>query len=150
MAAGLPADDVVVADLPGVRAVGLTSSVPLRSRDYFAPNWRWRIVDAGYFDVVSIPILAGRTFDVGDRGGAQPVAIVNHTLAQQAFGTDDVVGRMLDDRLIVGLVADVRHRRLDEPTEPEIYLPVAQHNEDRLSLVVLADRAPEARYLSVR
>jgi putative ABC transport system permease protein len=63
------------------------------------------------------------------------VAVVNRTLARQAWPDEAPIGQRLlmgggatDSvwRTVVGIVGDVRHRGLDAEPRPEIYLPHAQ------------------------
>jgi putative ABC transport system permease protein len=76
----------------------------------------WRYVTPDYFAVFGIRQLAGRMFDARDHTAAEPVAIVNETLARVYFGRADVVGETIGIfgsfqdplRRIVGVVADVK------------------------------------------
>jgi putative ABC transport system permease protein len=113
------------------------------------PRAEYRAVTAGYFETMRIPLRKGRTFDAGDRRGAQAVAVVNETLAAQVFPGQDPLGQRLrigiatdqSDPLtfeVVGVVGDVRHfgRRIFTP--PEIYVPHPQQSWPWMSLVVRA------------
>jgi predicted permease len=82
-----------------------------------------------------MPVLRGRGIERGDRLGAPGVAVVNRTLARQAWPDGEAIGQRLlmgggstDSvwRTVVGIVGDVRHRGLDTEPRPEIYLPHAQ------------------------
>ncbi|HET7696385.1 MAG TPA: ABC transporter permease, partial [Vicinamibacterales bacterium] len=130
-----------VAQVPGVRAAGLIQMVPLQ-------NWGWeadfnirgrapepgvrrvielRYITPGYFQAMGIPIVSGRAFTAADTPTAPPAVIVNETLARRYFPGENVIGRELDRGFIVGVAADVRNVRLDRPTAPELYYPVAQN-----------------------
>src|SRR5207248_228274 len=52
-----------------------------------------RAASAGYFDVMRIPIVAGRSFDSGDNAAAPPRVVVSRSLAERLFASDDPVGR---------------------------------------------------------
>ena len=76
-----------------------------------------------YFDVYKIPILRGRGFTAGDDAGAQPVVVIDETMARQYWPDSSPIGERirLDDgdpqstepyREIVGVVADVRELEL--------------------------------------
>jgi hypothetical protein len=85
-------------------------------------------VDANYFSLVGVPFLAGRTFDAVEVHGTSRVAIVSRSLAIALYETTHVLGKglRLDSTLeleIVGVVRDVRDRRLDEPSLPTYYVP---------------------------
>jgi predicted permease len=94
--------------LPGVTAAAVTS-LP-----HFYGNWgvtlytdRDSLPNGGngpyyygaggqYFDAIGLRILNGRALtDADDRAGAAPVAVVSQTLARQAFGSANAVGRCL-------------------------------------------------------
>jgi predicted permease len=82
------------------------------------------VVGPDYFVTMSIPLVTGRAFDTRDV--EHPVAIINRTLASRVWLTDDPVGQIIElgDRRfpIVGVAADSRYNRHDEPAMPFIYL----------------------------
>ncbi len=122
--------------LPGVTHATLASSVPFRPRDYYAPDYRQRLIDRDYFGTLGIPVLDGRDFDERDEGASDRVAVINQALADRLFASVDPVGRRVDDVTVVGVVADVHHESLEEAAQPALYLPLAQQPDDRLSLLV--------------
>jgi len=135
-----------VSAVPGVAAVGLTDALPLG--DNF--GWRrWgaravgqpedstqrqrpgplvRMVDAGYFTTMGIPIRSGSGFTTSDVPGSEPVAIVNQTLAAELWPGQDPVGRMMvaggTPRRVIGVVGSVRYFSLDRDVEREMYFPI--------------------------
>jgi predicted permease len=144
--------------VPGVKAVGLVDPLPLNGnfeawdfdiegRPPFAPgeqnNADRRIVNADYFQAMGIPVRRGRAFDERDRKDAPAAIIVNETFARRFFAGEDPLGKRLvfndgpamGTREIVGVVGDVRHAGLDEPTSPEFYLPFTQVLTVRLTVV---------------
>jgi len=154
--------------IPGVRAVGLVSLLPLQ-------DWGWtarisvagrpeegaapmlaelRYVSPGYFRALGIPIRKGRSFTDFDRGDSAPVILINDALERQYFPNQDPIGQRIDDRgAIVGIVGDVRQFGLDRPPAPEIYFPLAQNFAQRpdsgMSLVVSAIIPPQSLARSV-
>jgi putative ABC transport system permease protein len=139
-----------VAALPGVAAATVASSIPFRARDYYGPEWRRRIVSPGYFETLGIPLIAGRPFNGQDREGSDPVAIASERLVREQFGGRNPIGTVFDDVRIVGVVADVRHERLDEPADAAMYLPLAQQEDGRMSMLVRADVPPASLIPTVR
>lgn len=136
-----------LAAVPGVRRVGLISHLPLDGND---PNGAfvrdgqsleeyssasYRVVGGDYFAAMGMPLVRGRLFDSRDVGGPH-TALVNETFAERYFRDEDPLGQRIrsfgmdlwwDDWMtIVGIVGDVRHRGLDKPVSPEIYVPVEQ------------------------
>jgi hypothetical protein len=94
-------------------------------------------VSNGYFQVLGMPMLHGRTFteeDVKTTGTVRP-AIVSASLARTLFATTEAVGRTFElasDRgplpstlLVVGVVGDVRWRSLTGDVDPLLYVPFA-------------------------
>lgn len=89
-----------------------------------------RTASAGYFDVLEIPVVAGRTFTDGPVGQdrALPELVISESLVTELFGSQEPVGRRLwlealdGHAEVVGIVGDVRHRSLDEATLPTMYL----------------------------
>jgi predicted permease len=85
----------------------------------------------GWFDTVRIGFVAGRDFRPDDREGSPLVAIVNDTLAREAWN-GQALGKPL--RIpganqvveIVGVVRDSKYWTLGEKTAPTVYLPFRQ------------------------
>ncbi len=116
----------------------------LRSRD----GGRVNHVDAGFFDVFDIPVLAGRGLGQPDFEPVRRVAVVNKILAQRLVGGRSPLGRRIrysgqradpkaptlaeDWYEIVGVVAD-RPSNLDHGT---VYLPAAPHERFAATLSV--------------
>jgi hypothetical protein len=95
----------------------------------------WRdIVSPGYFEVLRIPLVAGRDFTDLDRGDptAERVAIVNETFARRYFGDGAVVGRrfaMSGGRTVVriiGIAKDSKYATIGESPKPFFYVPLRQ------------------------
>jgi len=89
-------------------------------------------VGSDYFRTLRITLLSGREFADRDDEMALPVAIVNGTLADRFFGgAAPAIGKRIriaagDWRTVVGVAADVKYARIDEPPRPYIYLPFLQ------------------------
>jgi len=112
------------------------------------PAANYRAISPDYFRVLHIGLLRGRAFTEQDRPTAQPVVIVNETLARRFFPGQDPLGQRIaierasgqsavqDMREIVGVVSDVRHAGLDEEAGPEFYVPYTQAPEGYMDVVV--------------
>jgi predicted permease len=91
-------------------------------------------IDAGYFETMGIPLLAGRDFTARDTAEAPKVAIVSERVVRECFpgGPGEALGRRvrLSDPgewlTVVGVVADIRQRGLDRDVQPMIYVPFQQ------------------------
>jgi putative ABC transport system permease protein len=131
------------------------SSIPIRARP--------RLVSAGYFATLKIPLVRGRTIADRDVESAPDVVVLNAAAARTYWPDDNPVGRRIAFNgfapepqwmEIVGVVGDVKHAGLEQDTDPEAYLPYRQAKfpgyVNRLALVVrtrvpLATMAPLMR-----
>jgi predicted permease len=156
-----------VAAEPGVTALTYADILPLTmatSGDVILPNGPGRpgdgaprvsvqisAIDAGYFDVLGIPIRAGRAFDDRDDAVAPKVAIVNETLANRLWPDGSALGRTVGfhgDRVsVIGVARDSKYGTLAERTPAYVYLPLAQAERPDRKLIVrtAVDPAPLAR-----
>lgn len=92
-----------ISTLPQVRHVGFASSAPYIRRvttsDYKRPGSDRFItseamdVSDGIFEVLSIPLVAGRPFDARDNGAAAQPAIIDRRIARELFGDTDPIGK---------------------------------------------------------
>ena len=123
-----------VQQLPGVRAVGLASTLPLGygmgwgknvSGEGFppmhsmadVPNVTFNLISPDYFKAMGARLQAGRGFANSDTAKSQPVAIVNETFMRRFYPNQNVVGktiRMLPPELVPPRPADQQ----DEPVAP--------------------------------
>ncbi len=154
------ADRVRLVD--GVRTVAITSKLPLDGEsdvNTFArvnderppaalPLANLRYVSSDYFVTVGMPLIQGETFRERELGAG--TVVVSRSAALALFDADNVVGLELmvgDDQVpsrVVGVVADTRASRLDEPAVPMIYRPLVDGVRDVVSLVlrVSENRSP--------
>jgi predicted permease len=91
---------------------------------------RYNVVSPDYFRTLGVRVLAGREFDSRDRREAEAVAIVNDVLAARFEG--DAIDQTLQlvnepqPRRIVGVVRELKYNGITEPSQPYVYLPLAQ------------------------
>jgi predicted permease len=103
-----------------------------------------------YFKTWGIPILAGRDFDQHDVADHQNVLLISQAGARKVFGNENPIGKVLlvssfsTPAEIVGVVADVRSRKVAEPDEIELYRPWAQESFPFLSVAVRSNLKPDA------
>jgi predicted permease len=110
-----------------------------------------REVGPAYFDVMRIPIVAGRPLDTRDDAAAPFRVVVSQSLAQRWFPGEQPIGRHI--RLgpqgravaeIVGIAGDVKHRALDaEGSWPTVYVS-AWRSPSRSMFVVVRSQRPDA------
>jgi len=108
-----------------------------------------------YFHVMQIPLRAGRDFTPLDREGQPPVAIVNEEMVREFFPHENPIGLRLrwagDTGLprwmtVIGVVGDVKHSGLNQPTDPALYTPFSQSDEAWRSFMTLAIRARDTSH----
>jgi putative ABC transport system permease protein len=152
--------------LPGTRAVGGTSFLPLAGMGPATSFWRAdqpqpaptdrpvadaRPVTAGYFTAMGIRLLAGRDVNENDTNDRPPVAVINESFARQIYPGDNPIGRQFILNLgneqpheIIGVVGDVKLVSLDGEIRPTAYLSSRQYAFGIMTYVVRTDGDPSA------
>lgn len=142
--------------LPGVRYAAVTSSPPMAQFSAIASGLRaddgpetndtvaLASVSAQYFQALGIPLVSGRFFDARDGRDGVRVAIVNQTLARALFQGRNPLGRRINSTVVVGIVADIRHRALDDKAWPELFLPFEQSPSPWITVLVRGAGDPSA------
>ncbi|MGA7314387.1 MAG: ABC transporter permease [Silvibacterium sp.] len=161
-----------VHSLPGVRAVGLGSTVPgagageddaftIPEHPSTTPNAAehdalYRTASPGYFSTLQIPLLSGRFFTSEDRIGHPNTCIISHQLAQQSFQGENPLGKHLlvpsrkIDCEIVGVVADTLYQ-VGNSSEATMYFPLLNGDSDQgLTLAVRVASDPLSLSLPVQ
>jgi putative ABC transport system permease protein len=163
-----------IAALPSVLAVGGISLVPLGNQGLMASysydgtldtDWNglsadYRFALPGYFETMGVSLLRGRLFDDQDNETLRAVAIVDETLARQAWPNEDAVGKRLGIGLgtaleedVVEVIGVVEHSRIinvRERVRPQIYLPYRAGPSPNMTLAVRTDSDPLPLIASIR
>jgi predicted permease len=136
-----------VSALPGVKAVGVSSMLPVECNC----NTTWlrvvghpwhgehndaleREVSTDYFRTLKATLLEGRYFTDADDESKPRQVIINKTLADRFFPGEDAVGKMIGDldltpkgmKQVIGVVDDVKEGALDQERWPAIYFAFNQ------------------------
>jgi len=130
---------------PGVTAAAYSDSIPLgfglgKWNDITVEGYAARrgenlgvhhaSVSPGYFDLLRMPLLAGRDFRSEDNENAPRVMIVNESFAQRFFEGRVPVGRRVriygKPFTIVGMVKDSKYLSLSEAPQPYFYMSFDQ------------------------
>ena len=140
-----------VGALPGVETVGLVSELPLSGQPNDMPytvegrppgaanqefDNDFRRVNQDYFRALRIPFLRGRNFTLQEVRQSAKVLIISESLASQVFPNEEPLGKRLvmgfrnQPFEIVGIVGDVRHRSLEQPPLPTMYMPALESGEN--------------------
>ena len=163
---------------PGVEVAGLVNALPVQigwripfdvdgrpaARSEEMPIAQYITASDGYFETVRARLTRGRFFTSSDTASAEPVVIINDTLARQIFPGEDPVGRRLLSTAsqigplgrnlmfpaaqpgappgprrvplrIVGVVADIHQAPLGQALEPVMYHPHRQFPFRAVTLV---------------
>ena len=96
----------------------------------------------GYFEAMRIPLLRGRLLEDRDlaAGAAAQVVVINEEMARRFWPGEDPIGKRLKYGLdpaanqpwttVIGVVADMRRQRLDEPAIPYMFQAGVQSQMD--------------------
>src|SRR6266566_308113 len=107
-------------------------------------------IAADYLKTFGIPLLAGRDFNEHDAAGGQNVILISQSGATKIFGSENPIGKTLlvgsdsTPAEIVGIVGDVRTRKIAEPDDVELYRPWAQQSFSFLSIDVRSNLSVDA------
>jgi predicted permease len=155
-------DDVLrrVSQASGIEHAAITDSLPFgRNRTWGAgakgvtyergkyPLAFVRVVSEGYPAAMGIPVLAGRDFAASDMADKEPVILVNKSLADALWPGQDplnkyIAGPCAKERRVVGVVGDVRHLSLEQPSGNEMYIPARQCDDLAGSYLVVRSNLP--------
>jgi putative ABC transport system permease protein len=107
------------------------------------PGAGFSVISDGYFHTMGIPLITGREFDLHDRMGSAPVAVINRAAAHMLYPEENPIGKRLKlgwdgppQAEIVGIAADSRFEAVQALPEPFIFLPNAQHPNLFCGLVI--------------
>lgn len=164
-----------IAALPGVVAAtetstlppygGIPSEVTVPGKTH-AEAWHsiFQLCSEGYFPTLGIRLMRGRLLSEIDVESARHVIVVNQTLARNFFGSEDPIGKSIKFNLldtipespkdtyfeIVGIVADVKNRGLQESPQPEAFMPYSVSGAFERGVLVRTAVEPLSMLQSVR
>ncbi len=158
-----------VGSLPGVKAAGLVSDLPLTGENNNNPatagdrpappiaQWQmtnYRSASKMYFHAAGIPLKEGRPFD--ERDGDSTEIMISENLAERLWPRESAVGRPLRiysyKRLmnVVGVVGATYAASLTQQPTMMVYFPEWRRQDLNMSLVVRAGNKPESISGAVR
>ncbi|HEY1340861.1 MAG TPA: ABC transporter permease [Bryobacteraceae bacterium] len=158
--------------IPGVRAAGVSSGLPMGNGNYTATatapvgpaalpvgealTVEWRAVSPGFFHAMEIPLLRGRTFTEQDTPSSPRVAIISQLTARRFWGDADPLGHMLRligsglEFTVVGVVGDTRSTALATDPAPAMYFPAAFRTWPVMDIALRVAGNPDSALPAVR
>lgn len=151
--------------LPGVRHATLARAIPFRPNftdtlvvpeGYQLPAGQDGVrvpanfIDEAWFETIGTEMRRGRAFTIDDRVNSRRTAIVNEMFASLYWPRQDAVGKRL--RLapvgewveVIGVARTTKFGQIAEVPKPYLYLPLTQHPQSRLTLLVQTAGDPSA------
>jgi putative ABC transport system permease protein len=163
-----------IAALPGVKAAGTTSVLPLSDNfdgrglvveDHPKPRGEEITVDLyiatpGYLRAMEIPLVKGRSITEQDGADSSKIALINSKMAGQLWPNEDPLGKRIKFpgseknpqpwRTVVGVVKDVSQYALDKKAPMQIYVPHDQFPTSFNTIVIRTASEPMAMINAVR
>jgi predicted permease len=146
--------------LPGVQSATLCRHVPMgfsggsqeavvdgyeMPRDQQSLRIDSNVIGTDYFRTLNSLVVRGRSFNDGDHASAQPVVIVNETMARRYWPDREPLGARIrlgaphgKEAVVVGIAKDATYRSTFESKRPHLYLPFAQDYQPQMTLFALA------------
>jgi putative ABC transport system permease protein len=117
---------------------GIPSDIEIPGKTH-AEKWNalFQLCSEGYFPVLKIQFIDGRPFTEAEVEGKRKLAVVNQTFVHKYLVNENPMGQRVHiaqleqfpDKLtdpwfeIIGIVADVKNNGLQDPVQPEIWVP---------------------------
>ena len=145
--------------LPGVESAAYISSLPMvwgggiwtirvDGQEPVNPSSQRasvRFVSPDFFKTLAIPMHLGRDVAESDVLTSPLVAVVGESFAAKYWPGENPLGKRfngaLDDRIVVGVVGDIKVRGLEQYSEPQVYLPYQQVKDGWLVAYIPEDLA---------
>jgi putative ABC transport system permease protein len=144
---------------------GIPSDIEIPGKSH-AEKWDalFQLCSEGYFSVLRLQFLDGRSFTEAEVNDARKLAVVNQTFAHKYLGSDNPLGQHvrlaqletfpdpLHDPLfeIIGVVADAKNQGLEDPVRPEVWVPYTVTGSAFRGILVRTANDPAAMMNSIR
>jgi predicted permease len=161
-----------VGALPGVIAVGSTTTLPLAGQGSTQPFTiegqpesavaeqpmaLTRYISTDYFHAQGIPLQQGRFFSEQDRENGVQVIIISEAMARQFWPGQNPIGKRMTPsfhlkqgpREIIGVVGDIKGIGLDADAAAMMYMPYKQAPRPFMSLVARTTTNPQTFIQSI-
>jgi len=144
---------------------GIPSDIEIPGKSH-ADKWdaMFQLVSEGYFGVLKIQFVEGRSFTEAEVNGARKLMVVNQTFAHKYLANDNPIGvRVRLKELetfpdaakdpwfeIIGVVADAKNHGLQEPAGPETWIPYTVTGSAARGILVRTSQEPTSMMNVVR
>ena len=149
---GLDAAAVSALPMEGVGGIGLRVAPADAYDEAHSAMGLYLIATPGYFRVIGARLRGNDLPAVVDT--AHKVAVINETLAKQLWPGRDAIGKQMafgpERRTVIGVVGDIRTRRLDDAADGQMYLPMAEQAQSYASIVVRGSDDPRVLMARLR
>jgi putative ABC transport system permease protein len=141
--------------LPPYGGIGTEIEIPGKTH---SEKWNalFQLCSEGYFPVLRIQFKDGRSFTEAEVNGARKLAVVNESFAQKYMAKENPIGQRVHlaqletfpDPLkdawfeIIGVVADVKNHGLQDPIEPEVWVPYTVTGSAARGILVRTSQEP--------
>jgi putative ABC transport system permease protein len=149
--------------LPPYGGIGSDIEIPGKSH---TEKWTalFQLCSEGYFPVLKIQFIDGRSFTPAEVDGKRKLAVVNQTFARKYLGNNNPIGQRVHlaqletfpDPLpdawfeILGVVADAKNRGLQDAPEPEVWVPYTVTGSAARGVLVRTAQEPMSMMNAVR
>ena len=140
-----------VGGLPGVDGVEQAQVTPLSHQflgtgltlrgETESRQFEFNIVSPGFFAMLGMPVVRGRTFTAAEALSDAPVLVITESTARRLWPGQDAIGKTLSDAKrneyqVVGVVKDSQVSHLGQSDGLFFYRPAGRAEQDRLQLLV--------------
>src|SRR5216683_755191 len=144
---------------------GIDSDIEIPGKTH-AEKWTalFQLCSEGYFPVLKIQFIDGRPFTEAEVEGKRKLAVVNQTFAHKYLGNENPMGQRVHiaqleqfpDKLtdpwfeIIGVVADVKKNGLQDPVQPELWVPYTMTGSGARGVLVRTGPEPMTMMNAIR
>jgi putative ABC transport system permease protein len=144
---------------------GIDSDIEIPGKTH-AEKWTalFQLCSEGYFPVLKIQFIDGRSFTEAEVEGKRKLAVINQTFAHKYLGNENPLGQRVHiaqleqfpDKLadpwfeIIGVVADVKNNGLQDPVQPEMWVPYTMTGSGARGVLVRTGPEPMTMMNAIR
>jgi predicted permease len=146
-------DHVPLAD---VLSLGFTTGAPAQMPALGADSKEAGIttITPEFFEVLGIPLIAGRPFSTADRADGPKVAMLNESASRLFFGERSPLGHTVNflgamSYTVIGVVRDIKYESVRDDRRPMVYFSMSQESVGAANVIVRS-RDPKSALAGLR